>query len=738
MIKKKDLLFQLPENVIQFNIDIPLNNNTGLSYKETDFEYKLVDHFCNGKQLTNMEEFITVRKEFQATGKYTQATRNLNEQSTYMKFWKREEDRCLNGYSIGNDYISGYNYWYWNYYPMIRFEKGVANEVTGKVRAKRIYDFPDIYDGDYFWFHYIEEAEKRGLHAANIKARRKGYSNKSASMITRNFYLIRNSKNYAVASTWDYLDGKSGILTKVGQHLSFIDENTEWFKRRQYKDTSRWRKATFKTFLPNGATIEDGFFSEIIGIALENDPNKVRGIEAKLMIWEESGNNNILQQAFEVAKGASEEGNYIMGLNVIFGTGGSEGSNFAGLERMIRNPQEFDIYGIPNIWERGRIHQMVSYFVPDYANKAGMVDENGNSDVMQAIQFELQKRDNLKSNISLYKQHISEYPFTIEEATLNGEDSPFDIKAIAEQLAEIEVNPLYKGTALFGEMIMKSDGIVEFKINPLAVPLEKYPLDKSNSEPKGCIIIYERPYIEPKTYTTPYNLYVGGTDPVDLDTDSIASNNNRFSLAATFIVNRLTGRIVAEYVGRCRVADEYNEQLRRLLIYYNAQTLFEANLVGLYKHFDRMNSTHLLADTPLLFRDRGIARGMGGSKGIKSDSRGQVKAWCRNAINKWCIEESTDFSMIKSREEQVKKLNVHTIRSKGLLMEMKQFIKDGNFDRVDAFGYAILHMEDKIKIIIDKEKPNNQTHTQAIWGKLINDKQSRRRNVYQTEFRLKN
>jgi len=65
-----------------------------------------------------------------------------------------------------------------------------------------------------------------------------------------------------------------------------------------------------------------------------------------------------------------------------------------------------------------------------------------------------------------------------------------------------------------------------------------------------------------------------------------------------------TDRIVLEYTGRTTYADELYEKFRLALIFYNARGLYESNLKGTFAYFSRMNSSHLLADTPEYLRDK--------------------------------------------------------------------------------------------------------------------------------------
>ena len=90
-----------------------------------------------------------------------------------------------------------------------------------------------------------------------------------------------------------------------------------------------------------------------------------------------------------------------------------------------------------------------------------------------------------------------------------------------------------------------------------------YPLKKDN-KPEGSIVIWEYPIPDP-----PFGLYIGGCDPYDHD-ESFTN-----SLGSTFIFKRVRAGeawndvIVAEYTGRPATAEEYYENVRKLLTFYN-------------------------------------------------------------------------------------------------------------------------------------------------------------------------
>ena len=76
----------------------------------------------------------------------------------WFNFWKQERERCIKGYHMGSDYVSGYEYHYLNYSPILKTL--VVNEnadVDGQNQADRIEGFRNYWDGDTEFFNYINE-----------------------------------------------------------------------------------------------------------------------------------------------------------------------------------------------------------------------------------------------------------------------------------------------------------------------------------------------------------------------------------------------------------------------------------------------------------------------------------------------------------------------------------------------------------------------------------------------------
>ena len=488
-------------------------------------------------------------------------------------------------------FISGFHYFYLNF-CVIRKIKEWTDEVTGKDMVERETSFPDFYDGDWEYFMAVEESEKNGKHMVVLKARRKGFSFKAASMLCRNYYHKRGSKGFAVASEKEFLIG-DGILTKTWEIMSFIDKYTAWSQPR-LKDTELHKRSGFKEVI-NGAEVESGIKTEIMGVTLKNDVQKIRGKAGELMFFEEAGKFPSITQAWDITWPTMTQGNKTLGLMCAFGTGGTEGANFEGLETMFRDPEAYHCQKFENVWDEGGLGTYSGWFVPDYVNLEGFMDEDGNSLQREAREFRNGTRKIRKesNDPKALDQHIAEHPFTPAEAVLQIDANLFPVAALQDQYNKVIANKLMNvGTP--GYMMRTAEGKAKFKATPERKPIYKYPHKKAKTNTGGTIdlngaaVIYEAPHRGPDG-KVPYGMYIVCHDPYAQNQSGDSS-----SLGATYILkrpNRLSSPddiIVASYVGRPATQDEYNHQLFLLAEYFGAKIGFEndrGDVIGYGKRF---------------------------------------------------------------------------------------------------------------------------------------------------------
>ena len=651
------------------------------------------------KKVHNSSKFRQAAIFFQEHGCYTLAPPGTTD---YIKYWDEETHRCIYGYvAPDGDSISGYIYFYLNYFPILRLVKTTYKDRYGVERVRRIrtMEFADFYDYDYYYFNAIEEAEATGKHMVVLKARNKGYSFKGASMLVRNYALIKESQNFALASDKGYLT-QDGLLTKAWAGMEFIDKHTAWAKQR-LRATQMERMAGYKITDEFGKQIEAGYKSAIIGKTLKDDPDKARGIRGKLILWEEAGNFKDILAAWQIARESVEEAGEQVGLMIAYGTGGTEGANFDGLKEMFYHPDGYNVFAMPNIWDEKAEDQKCGFFVPAYANLSALdketqkrlyMDEDGNTLREESIKFCMGQRNAVRDGASsevTVDRFIAENPMTPQESILEIGGNIFPKKLLMQQLAKIRTNKKLQNMKHIVDLAWDGSGGVvatEKKQGDITV----YPL-KKDDKPDGSVVIWEYPVNDP-----PFGLYIGGCDPYDHD-ESFTN-----SLGSTFIFKRVKAGeawsdvIVAEYSGRPSTAEEYYENVRKLLMFYNARLLFENERKGIYPYFTNKHCDYLLADQPdkiitEIFKESRVQRRKGChmTKQIRQYGEGLVKEW---------LEE----------EYEPGHPNLERIYSEPLLEELIWTDGVRNVDRVIALCMVMIYREELYQITVGAAKQQNK------------------------------
>ena len=522
---------------------------------------------------------------------------------------------------------------------------------------------------------------------------------KGGSMLVRNYMLIPGSKNFAIASEQKFLIG-DGLLTKAWQIMDFLDKHTAWAKQRLVS-TRMERTSGYKITDEFGKQTEQGYLSSITGITLKNDPERVRGTRAKLVLWEEGGKFPSLLDAWRIEQPSVEtDDGKAFGLMIAFGTGGTEGASFEGLKELFYKPKSYNVLSFPNIWDEGRENTECAFFVPAYSNLESFdddgnqvyMDKDGNSYKEKAIQNLIDQRNKVKDGGASQQsidRFISERPIRPAEAVLELGKNIFPRKLLMDQLTRIRTNKKLQSMKHIVDLEWDGNGQVKATEKPSG-DITNYPLKKGD-KPHGSVVIWEYPVKDP-----PLGLYIGGCDPYDHD-DSFTN-----SLGSTFIFKRVrageswTDVIVAEYSGRPDTAEEYYENVRKLLTFYNARLLFENERKGIYPYFTNKHCDYLLADQPdkiisEVFKDSKVQR----RKGCHMTK--QIRAYGEGLILEWLLDEFEEGHP-----------NVERVYSEPLIEELIENDGVRNVDRVIAMCMVMIYREELYQVKVSSAKEQNK------------------------------
>lgn len=649
------------------------------------------------KVIKNSDKFRQSALQFITTGHYCQYPEGTTE---YFKFWDEEKRRCLDGYTADDgDYITGYNYFYLNYCPIQRIVYTTKTNPNGTTKTVKTRDmqFPDFYDYDYYYFEAVQEAEEQGKHMCVLKSRRKGFSYKNAAMACRNYYLIPNSKTYIYASNKQYLT-EDGILTKAWDYMDFIDKNTAWGKKRTVNTQMR-KRAGFYSKDEYGNQVELGYKSEIIGVTLKDNPDVVRGKAGKLIIFEEAGSFPELGAAWQIARPSVEQDGVAFGIQIAFGTGGDEDSHFETLKDMFYNPEGYNCLGFNNIWDENFTDKQCGFFVPQYTNmdfrddKGNRIymDKDGNTLKKKSLEYVLEERrkviENATNTVAI-DRYVAEHSITPQEACLDFKGNIFPKKELQEQLARIRTNKNLSNHKQVGDLIWEPNGSLRWIIKKNG-DITHYPL-KKDDDPTGSIVIWEHPNTEASS-----GLYIAGIDSYDYDESTTTSLGSCFIYKRIQSIEKYSDIIVAEYTGRPKSAEEFYENVRKLLVYYNAKAMYENQNKGLFVYFTNKHCDYLLADQPDIINDIVADSKVQRKKGCHMNK--QIKQWSWGLIKDWLNDINADG-----------KKNLYNILSEPLLEELISANEDTNVDRVMALAQVMIYREQLYNIKVKEVKKENK------------------------------
>lgn len=522
---------------------------------------------------------------------------------------------------------------------------------------------------------------------------------KGASMLVRNYELIPGSKNFAVASEQKFLIG-DGLLTKAWQIMDFIDKHTAWAKQRLVS-TRMERVAGYKITDEFGKQTEQGYMSSITGITLKNDPERIRGTRGKLVLWEEGGKFPGLLDAWRIEQPSVETDDGVaFGLMIAFGTGGTEGSSFTGLKELFYKPEAYNVLAFPNIWDDNAEQTKCGFFVPSWSNLESFdengnyiyMDQDGNSLKEKAVENLIEQRNKIRDGGASQQsidRFISERPIKPREAVLELGKNIFPRKLLLDQLTRLRTNTKLRNMKHIVDLNWDGNGQITATEKKTG-DITEYPLKKGD-KPHGSIVIWEYPIKDP-----PFGLYIGGCDPYDHD-DSFTN-----SLGSVFIFKRVkageawTDVIVAEYSGRPDTAEEYYENVRKLLVFYNARLLFENERKGIYPYFTNKHCDYLLADQPdkiisEVFKDSKVQR----RKGCHMTKA--IRAYGEGLILEWLLEEYEPGHP-----------NVERIYSEPLIEELIENDGVKNVDRVIALCMVMIYREELYQVKVSKSQEQNK------------------------------
>ena len=477
---------------------------------------------------------------------------------------------------------------------------------------------------------------------------------------------------------------KPGVLhyrLRISGNLSIIPTKIERKKgvlNNSYKSRNNWSDYTFKV-----EPYEEG---EYYGFTVDKNNLFVLG---DLTVTHNTFPR--LVDLYNVLIPSVQEGDIVFGFMYLQGTAGDNESDFAGAAEIMYNPIGYNMYALPNVYDReGKGKRHFVFFFPGYISRKGCYNKDGVSDVIAALIEILMNRYRVKYNSSdpnTIVKTIAEVPITPAEAIVKTGTNMFPVPDLTERLNQIDSNPREYDDVYVGELNIAKNGEVEFKPT-YATPIREYPLKDNKAE--GAIEILKMPEKgrDGKVFN---NRYILSCDPYDDD------SSDTMSLGSIYVLDLWTDKHVAYYTGRPQFADDFYEIGRRMCLFYNGRMNYENNKKGMFAYFSRRNCLYLLTDVLDFLKDKDMVKGQAyGNKAKGTNATAPINAYGRMLLRNWLLKPVPIMQIVDGEEQEVIVPNLYTIRDRALLRELIDFNPDGNFDRISSHIMLMLLREDKL------------------------------------------
>jgi hypothetical protein len=436
-----------------------------------------------------------------------------------------------------------------------------------------------------------------------------------------------------------------------------------------------------------GQWIKKGTKSNVKHVTFTTEnPEAAAGTRPGIIVVEEVGLCPNLLTVHGSNTACQMEGTTKFGTSIYLGTGGNM-EKIVEPQTIFNDPEGFDFLAFENEYEDS--DKKIGWFVPAIYALNQFKDHNGNTDLQVAYDYIHKVREKKKrsKDTSALDLEMMNYPLVPSEMFLTKKGNIFPIAALIDRLAEVESDPKYANAEYIGRLKINGDtGKVEWVLDPKQTPITQYPIPQ-DMDKTGCVVIYAHPF-EFSDGEIPYGRYLAGCDPYDHDQSGTGS------LGSTIVYDKLTNQIVAEYTGRPETAKDYYEEVRKLLLYYNAKLLYENERKGIFDYFDSKNSTYLLKEQPEIIKD--VLQDSKVNRGYGMHMNTPLKRYGEELIKTWLLEPHNE-----TKNSNI--LNLHTIRCKTLLQELIRYNPEGNFDRAMAFMILMYFLQDTRKIEVSEE-----------------------------------
>ena len=602
------------------------------------------------------------------------------ESEEYDEFFEFHKELCLDGFMMNGVYINPFLYWHLNIWHT---EVDVIDE---RGRINQVYANPLLRDNEWIVTNEIDRAhvEHKGLVILGI--RRLAKSVIEASYTGWGATFDENSQN--VIAGLNAPDIKL-ITDKLDKGLNYIPSAWRW----QRVEDNWKQQVTLGIKTKSGERIP---FSQILIRNLDegNNEEAIAGSKPRKLIIDEIGKGSFLRGLKAAQPGFTTPYGWTCS-PILTGTGGDM-KKFDDAKKLMFDVDAFNFLTYNNKEDEKRIHGL--FLSNKYRMEAKkpstlgdfleLPEKNQLHNIPMLVSDEELAEEILKKDLEklskgsdrmIYLKEMMYYPRNVDDIFLNQDTNIFDV-----DLAKRQRNRLFAQERTGVPVIMINDGEKITHEFTDKKPITNFPLKNGDSK-DAPVVIYEFPVENP-----PYGLYTAGVDPYRQGKSAYSS-----SLGAVYIFKRMhdiagdkyQNMFVASYCARPDRKEEWEEQARLLIKYYNARTLCENDEISFIEYMKAKGDSHYLEKQPAWLKEIVPNTTVNRDYGIHRSSD-KIIEYLHTCYKKYMEERllvEKDENDIIVREV----LGVTRIFDPMLLEETIQYNEDGNFDRIIAAELAI-------------------------------------------------
>ncbi len=486
------------------------------------------------------------------------------------------------------------------------------------------------------------------------------------------------------------------ITNKIQKGLLYIPEAWQWMflKEDWDKEVVLGLKETSGKKRP---------FSSLVIRNLQSGRKKegIAGLKPKKLIIDEGGKNSFMNSLVAAKPGFTTPYGWICSPIITF-TGGDV-DKYHDAKQLFENPAGLNFLEFPHSTKpnktnglflggkyrlEGKIETTLGDFVGRPQSKELCKIPFMVSDLEKAREATKKGLEEIKllNDPDLYIKEQMYYPETEEEIFSVNAKNYFKGEPIKKQLQVIEDNKI---TGSYVEMIHDGEKIT-WKHSDKK-PVTEFPVKRQSKD--APVVIYEHPISDNPTF----GLYTAGVDSYIKDGDTKHSESLGTCMIFKRIHNALTDKfqnqLVASYAGRPESKEDWYEQVRYLIKYYNAYTLVENDEMSFINYMkNKGDATQYLSPQPKILQaitkyttqnqSFGISRS---SEAMRTHLHDLYRKYLGEVIH---VEQLPDGTLGKET------LGVSRIFDPMLLTETKDYDGEINADRLVAFELALLLADD--------------------------------------------